>query len=122
MDNTGGGPLFGETTKSALRRHIKEKCGFEIEIECLLWISELFFFNVEHDRDIHGNGLYYLVSPTEVDGNWQQDEFLGTKHSDRIYKWFRLDELGDVNLRLVCLKQSLSQIPNNTEHIVCRED
>ena len=27
----GGGPTFGETTQDALGRHIKQKCGFEIE-------------------------------------------------------------------------------------------
>ena len=32
----GGGPLFGETRKEAIRRHIKKKGGFEIEVRCLL--------------------------------------------------------------------------------------
>lgn len=121
----GGGPLFDETTKDAIKRIIKKKGGFEIEIQRLLWIMELFFVwrgrgDALDGVKIHGIGFYYLVSPKASKGTWQQKEFRGLERQDVIFKWFKLDEIGDINLKPDCLKQLLNQIPNNPEHVVCR--
>lgn len=126
----GGGPLFGETTKDAIRRHIKKMGGFEIEVQRLLWIIESFFvfrgkpgtLNVEQGTKIHGIGFYFLVSPKMSEGKWQQEEFRGFKRLEMIFKWFKLDELGDINLKPDCLKQLLKHIPNNPKHVVCQSE
>ncbi|MHA1136296.1 MAG: NUDIX hydrolase [Candidatus Thorarchaeota archaeon] len=118
----GGGPLFGETTKDAIKRHILRKCGFKIGVERSLWISEIFYFDVGHDRNIHGIGFYYLVSPKKSESIWQQEEFQGINPQDLFYKWFKLDELSEINLKPDCLKQLLKEIPRNPVHVVCRED
>ncbi len=126
----GGGPLFNETTKDAIKRHIRKNGGFEIEVHRLLWIMELFFvfrgkagtLDVEQGAKIHGIGFYYLVSPKTSKVKWQQEEFHGFERPDMIFKWFKLNELGDINLKPDCLKQLLNQIPSNTEHIVRRTE
>ncbi|MGY5873675.1 MAG: hypothetical protein RTV72_15610 [Candidatus Thorarchaeota archaeon] len=128
----GGGPLFGETTKDAVQRHISTQGNFEIVIQRLLWISENFFvfrgkegtLDVKPGTKVHGIGFYFLVSPKEPDGKWQEDEFQ-VPHPRRsgvnsIFKWFKLEDLEDVNLKPDCLKELLKDIPDNPVHVVCR--
>ena len=124
----GGGPLFDETTNDGIKRQIREKGGFEIEVERLLWIMENFFIRGKESSHgkrrgakVHGIGFYYLVSPKESEGRWQQDEFRGNDRPDRIFKWFKLDKLSDINLKPDCMNQLLNNIPSNPEHVVNRE-
>ncbi|MFW9939813.1 MAG: NUDIX hydrolase [Candidatus Thorarchaeota archaeon] len=123
----GGGPLFDETIEDAIRRNIREKVGFEIEVQRLLWIMELFFVmrgkGAPFDGvKIHGIGFYYLVSPKTSKSIWQKEEFRGPDPKKRFFKWFKLDEIDNINLYPVCLKQLLNQIPSNPKHVVCREN
>ncbi len=127
---SGGGPIFDETTKDAIMRIIKKKGGFEIEVQRLLWIMELFFvfrgkegtLDVEQATKIHGIGFYFLVSPKTSKNEWQKEEFHGIERPDIIFKWFKLDELNDINIKPDCLKQLLNQIPSSLEHVVCRTE
>jgi len=48
--------------------------------------------------------------------------FRGFERPDMIFKWFKLDELNDINLKPDCLKQLLKHIPSNPEHVVCRSE
>lgn len=123
----GGGPLFGETTKDAIKRIIKKRGGFEIEVPRLLWIMENFFvWKSKRDtldgRKIHGIGFFYLVTPKEPEGSWQQEEFRSIDSPELIFKWFKLDELSHVDLKPEALKQLLKKIPNNPVHVVCRTE
>ena len=126
----GGGPLFGETTEDAIKRQIYRKGGFEIQVERLLWIMELFFvfrgkegtLNIRQGAKVHGIGFYYLVSPKIPKGKWQKSEFPADDRPDRLFKWFKLDELSDVNLKPDCLKNMLNHLPHYPEHIIHRVD
>ena len=128
-DNPAWLPL-DETTKDAIMRIIKKKGGFEIEVQRLLWIMELFFvfrgkegtLDVEQATKIHGIGFYFLVSPKTSKNEWQKEEFHGIERPDIIFKWFKLDELNDINIKPDCLKQLLNQIPSSLEHVVCRTE
>ncbi len=126
----GGGPVFFETTKDAIKRHIKEKCGFEIEVERLLWSIENFFvyrgndpsYGIKYGTRIHGIGFYYLVHPKEPEGRWQQGAFRALHRPDVEFRWFKLDEIESVNLKPACLKPRLSPLPSHPEHLVCHAD
>ncbi len=126
----GGGPVFYETTKDAIIRHVREKGGFEITVNRLLWIGENFFVfrgddgshDVRYGMRIHGIGFYYLVNPKVSKGRWQQDEFQAMHRPDRIFKWFKLDRLDKITLKPDCLLKLLGQLPNHPEHIVCRAE
>jgi ADP-ribose pyrophosphatase YjhB (NUDIX family) len=125
----GGGPVFYETTKDAIKRHISEKGGFEIEVDRLLWVSENFFIfrgneshGIRHGTRIHGIGLYYLVKPKKPDGQWRQDEFQALHRPDGVFKWFKLDTLDTINLKPDCLLRLMRGIPSHPEHLVCRAE
>jgi len=126
----GGGPIFYETSKDAIKRQIKRKAGFDIEIDRLLWSIENFFVfrgdeasnDKRHGARIHGIGFYYLSSPIGSDGTWQQEEFRAIHRQDGVFRWFKLDEIGDINLKPACLIPRLSHLPSHPEHIVCHAD
>jgi len=125
----GGGPVFYETTKDAIKRHIMEKGGFEIEVDRLLWVSENFYVSrgdpshgKRDSRRIHGIGLYYLVHPEEPNGRWRQEEFQANHRTDGIFKWFKIDTLDSINLKPDCLLKLMSGLPSHPEHLVCRTE
>jgi ADP-ribose pyrophosphatase YjhB (NUDIX family) len=132
----GGGVKLYETTEEALEREFFEEMGFEIEVERLLWIIENVFDFEESDitpefppgkyHDIH---FTYLVKPKEKDGDWLKEEFYGMeddfipgKRLKLVFRWFASDELDDINLVPVCMKQILKKIPDHPTVVVNREE
>ncbi len=129
----GGRVYFGETAQAAVKREIKDEAGFEIEVKRLLWVIENFFtykgneesLDIKHDARVHDIGFYFLVTPEESEGPWQQEEFQGSdfpEHPDVkiIFKWFVREELEDLNLIPPILKDLLKDIPDSTKHLVNR--
>ncbi|KXH70190.1 MAG: hypothetical protein AM326_01210 [Candidatus Thorarchaeota archaeon SMTZ-45] len=131
-----GGVKLYETTEEALEREILEEMGFEIEVERLLWIVENIFDVEESDmtpefppgkyHDIH---FTFLIKPKEKDGDWLKEEFYGMEDDfipdtrlKLVFRWFAPDELDDINLVPVCMKQILKKIPDHPTVVVNREE
>ncbi|MHA2141933.1 MAG: NUDIX hydrolase [Candidatus Thorarchaeota archaeon] len=132
----GGSVKLYETTEEALEREILEEMGFEIEIQRLLWIVENMFDFEASDiapqfppgkyHDIH---FTYLIKPKAEDGEWLKEEFYGIEDDwapDRslklVFRWFAPDELDDINLVPVCMKQVLKKMPDYPTVVVNREE
>ena len=119
----GGITPFVETAEEAIKRNFIEKAKFEIEVHRLLWILELYF--TDKGKRVHGNGFYFLVSPKEATGVWEQDEFFGQKDlrrsRDRVFKWFVISKLDEANLYPSNFRGLLKDIPEHTVHVVHRE-
>ena len=99
----GGSAELHETSRDTLLREFVEEANFEIEIERLLWIEENFFES--EGVKWHGLGFYYLVSPKDASGVWEQDEFRGQeddfipgKRLSLLFRWFDRSTLHEVNL------------------------
>ncbi|MFW9847737.1 MAG: NUDIX hydrolase [Candidatus Thorarchaeota archaeon] len=129
----GGRVFIGETAQDAVKREIKDEAGFEIGVERLLWVIENFFtykgieesLDIRHDARVHDIGFYFLVTPEESAGQWQEEEFQGADFPERpdvkiIFKWFVREELEDLNLVPPILKDLLKEIPDRTKHLVNR--
>jgi ADP-ribose pyrophosphatase YjhB (NUDIX family) len=132
----GGSVKLYETTEEALKREIHEEMGCEVEIERLLWIVENIFnlktselepeFPPGKYHDIH---FAYLIRPKEMLGDLLKEEFYGIeddfirgKQWTLVFRWFAPDELDDINLVPVCMKQVLKKLPDHPTVVVNREE
>ncbi|MCM2324275.1 MAG: NUDIX hydrolase [Oligoflexia bacterium] len=123
----GGACGFGEDSKSALKRELREELGAEVEVGRLLWVVENFF---EYEgRPWHEVGLYYeirLVGASET--LYGKAEFEGVESSFKegeslklLYKWMSHSSLVAQEVRPRFLKEALLKIPSQTEMIVNRD-
>jgi 8-oxo-dGTP pyrophosphatase MutT (NUDIX family) len=119
----GGGMVLHETSEETVRREFFEEANFEVNVHKLLWIEENYF--VFNEKKVHGIGFYFLVSPKDATGVWEQDEFFGQEEEispsenwTLIFKWFNTSELDELNLKPSYLKKVLKNIPEHPVHIV----
>lgn len=70
-------------------------------------------------------GFYFLVSPKEATGIWEQDEFQGQEEelpleSNRtlIFRWFDRSKIESVNLYPSKYREMLKNIPEHPKHVV----
>ena len=119
----GGGSVLHETSKETVEREFLEEVGFEVDVQRLLWIEENFF---EYEgAKIHGLGFYFLVTPKDANGIWEQEEFAGQEDEFRpgeklkmIFKWFDRSKLESIALYPSKYRELLKSIPEHTEHVV----
>lgn len=116
----GGRVDLMEATPDTLRREMAEELGAQVEVGPLQLVVENFF--TLDGRSYHEVGFYYRVTFTDP-------AFLDKSRSwygivDGPYKlnvrWFRLDELDQVNLLPAFLPEALSNLTEGTRHIVNR--
>ena len=114
----GGRVELLETTEDALKREMQEELGVEIHIERLVWVVEYSF--ASDGRNYHELAFYYLM--TFVHGSHLYDRgkpFPGDEEGIKlIFRWHRIDELGEILLYPSFLQEKLSAIPETIEHIV----
>lgn len=119
----GGIIRLHETSQETVKREFLEEAGFEVEVHRLLGIIENFF--TLNDEKWHEIGFYFLVSPKEAKGLWEQQEFVGREESDTPYRcrrltfrWFDLSELDELNLKPSVLIELLTNKPEHPVHII----
>lgn len=111
----GGRVEFGEKTEDTVIRELKEEVNVEGKVLRQLWYVEEFYkYNGENYHEI---GTYYLVN---VDDKIKEKyiEYKG-QDGEKIltYKWFKIDEIKNIELYPKFLKEKLSKLPENLEKI-----
>ena len=122
----GGVISLHEPLKEAVKREFIQETKFEVEVHRLLWILENYF--VFNGKRTHEIGFYFLISPKEAKGVWEQDEFLGQEElhtPDRswvlIFKWFDISKLNELNLKPSIFIELLKDIPEHPMHVVHKD-
>jgi 8-oxo-dGTP pyrophosphatase MutT (NUDIX family) len=119
----GGRVEMSESSTDSVRREIREELESDCQVERLVWVVENFY--VANETRFHEIGLYYLVTlPAEstlLDKLTPRPfhEPLGT---DMEMRWFKLAEIGSLNLYPAFLRENLKDLPNSTQLIVVRDD
>lgn len=116
----GGRVDLMEPSPETVRREVAEELGAEIELGPLQYVVES-FFHLE-GRDFHEIGFYYQAAFRDralydkgrtwqnvVDGPYQID-----------LRWFRLEELEQIDLRPAQLAEALRNPPVGVGHIITR--
>lgn len=114
----GGRVNMMEATLDTLRREMVEELGAEVDIGPLQWVVENFF--ILDEKRFHEIGFYYRASfrdPAYLDKNRTWHGVVDGPYKVN-FRWFRMDELGQVNLRPPFLLEALRNPPAGTGHIV----
>lgn len=123
-DNTyylvGGRVQFGETTEEALVRELKEELNIEVKTYQPLWINE-HFFNV-NSNPFHEIGMYYIVDICNT-GFIHYEKSFEKKEQDRTncYEWIDIDELDNIVLYPIFIKEEIKNIDNKLKLIITKE-
>jgi ADP-ribose pyrophosphatase YjhB (NUDIX family) len=117
----GGRVEMREEARESLSREMAEELGTTVEIGRLVWVLENFF---EFDgTPFHEIGMYFDASLPDASPAIKADEFERDDEGTRlIFRWVRVDELGDLRLLPAFLVQGLREIPEETAHVVWRDD
>lgn len=117
----GGRVEMGETAHDSLGRELREELGVHVDIGRLVWVLENFF---EFDGTaFHEIGLYFEVSLPEATDDLCA-EFERADHDGRrlLFRWVPVGELESVRILPEFLVSGLRDIPNETAHVVHRDD
>lgn len=116
----GGRVRFGESSKDALVREIKEELGVTLTDLKPIWINECFFD--DDGKSYHEIGIYYRVD-LENTGFAHFEKTFETKESDRtnIYEWLSLDNLDGIMLYPQFIKNEIKKI-DNLKLIITKEN
>ncbi len=121
----GGQGVLGEPAKECLKREMREELDADVEIGRLVWVVENFF--KMDSRFYHELSLFFLIEfpvnsavpeAAEITG----EDGVGKEMVSIINKWHRLEDLENVPLYPSFLKTGLKRIPDNTQHIVHRDN
>ncbi len=118
----GGRVELLESAAAAVRREIAEELEIAVEIERLLWVVEQFF-------EVNGNlyhelGFYFMIKlPADFAYLNSTEPFYGDEQGLKlIFRWFTPDELDQVLMYPIILKEALRNIPAATQYIVFNQE
>lgn len=116
----GGRVELAEDSATSLAREYLEEMSCSVEVGRLLWFIENFF---EHKGEYFHEVLpIYIVEIPKDSDYLDQEEFYGVEGDKKlIFRWMPLDEVMDMEIYPLCLREILDKIPENTERIVNRE-
>ena len=118
----GGRISLHESSEEAIRREMREELETEAAVERLLWIAESFFTESKSGKRFHEVAFYYLLKPSD-DLLQRGDTFElleGEKHHF-IFRWVSFEALQTLDFQPALLKNRLSALPEQVEHIVMKE-
>lgn len=116
----GGRVRFGESSKDALVREIKEELGVTLTDFKPLWINECFFD--DDGKSYHEIGIYYRVN-IEKSGFLHYEKTFEMQEPNRTncYEWLSIDKLESVTLYPQFIKNEIKDM-NNLKLIITREN
>jgi len=120
----GGHAEIGESVLQAIQRELEEELQFNVNVEKLGFLAENFYYSNRTKTNMHEEGFYfYLKSPKHfTDDEWVVHEIDKGIRKELQYRWISLDELNQMDIRPVFLKDILKDLPDNFETFVIRND
>lgn len=110
----GGRIEFGESSADAVLREIAEELTLDATIERMLWIVEDFY----KDEEVICHEVFwiYKLAIKASDSLYSIDNYkpLHTDSGD-VFQWIPLTDIGNLNLAPPFLKESLQNLPTQTQ-------
>ncbi|MGL4336045.1 MAG: NUDIX hydrolase [Turicibacter sp.] len=116
----GGRVSLNEPSAEAVIREIKEEVEVDVEINRLVWSVENFFVEEQSGDKFHELGFYYLLNLKNDSLLDKGNEFMmteGGKHRLE-FSWKSLEEIKDLYIYPLFLKERILNLPEHVEHIV----
>lgn len=116
----GGRVSFGESTRDALVRELKEELNIDILDYKPIWINECFF--IDNGTRFHEIGMYYLVDIKNTGFDKYTSEF-NVKEGSRMntYEWLDMDDLDRIPIYPLFIKNEIKCMDNKLKLIITRE-
>lgn len=116
----GGRVSMSEVSTEAIKREIKEELEVEVEVSRLLWVVENFFTEQQSGEQFHEIGMYYLLQLKSHQLLKQGHEFIMNEggYKKLTFKWISLEQVKDLNLYPLFIKEKVMNLPKTIEHIV----
>ncbi len=115
----GGRVSMHEKSEDAILREIREELSVDAAIERLLWINENFFEEEVLKEKFHEICFIYLLSLKDdkllTKGNEFEENEEGKIHT---YYWKTFDELKELNVYPLFLKNRCFELPEHLTHFV----
>jgi ADP-ribose pyrophosphatase YjhB (NUDIX family) len=116
----GGRVLMNELSENAIIREIKEELNIEVKVNRMLWIHENIFHEEYFDEDFHELCIYYLIDIVGDEALSKQNEFtlLENGKQELRFFWKDFNEIKNLKLYPLFIKEKISQLPQSIEHVV----
>ena len=115
----GGRVKLHEKSEDAIRREIKEELSLEVNIKRMLWVNENFFEEATLKEKFHEICFFYLLELQDEDFYVRGNEFTVNEEGKiHMYYWKPFEELIDLNLYPLFLKERITDLPLEIEHLV----
>lgn len=116
----GGRVRYSESTVDSLVREIEEELKITVSDFKPLWVNECFF--IDEGKQFHEIGVYYLVNIDNTNFNHFEPVF-ETQEANRTntYEWLDIDNLDNVLLYPLFLKDEIKNLDKSLKLIITRE-
>lgn len=111
----GGHVQIGETSKDAIAREFKEETGFDVEVVNNIATFENFF--QMGDEPCHQICLFYRLKMIDENQTFKPEP----DTSDTHFVWFPIDQLHEINLYPIGIKEEIIKKEVNNHHFIYKE-
>lgn len=116
----GGRIRFGESSREALVREVREELAITVTDFLPLWINECFF--IDEGKKFHEVGMYYLVDIHSTNFNNYETVFkTQEKNRTNTFEWLDITKLDKVKLYPEFIKEEIKYAGKNLKLIITRE-
>jgi len=116
----GGHVKVGETAEVSIIREYKEETGTDIICDRMIWVEENFW--KWDKKDAHTIAFYFLVSLKNSADIPDYGEFFSQKDNcDVVFKWIPINELKNITIYPIYLKDKITNIAEGVEHFIYTE-
>lgn len=118
----GGRVNMHETGEEAIRREIKEELEIDAKVQQMIWIVENLFHEEHRNEEYHELGFYYLVELEKEEVYSRGNEFTMNEEGKLLtFKWVPLEEVKELFLYPLFLREKIMNLPQGIEHIIERK-
>ena len=116
----GGRVAMNELSKDAIVREIREELNVEVKVNRMLWVNENFFHEEYFNENFHEICFCYLLDLVDDELINKGEEFIFKVSGKRThyFYWKDLNEVKDLNLYPLFIKDNILQLPQAIEHTV----
>ncbi|KEK23473.1 NUDIX hydrolase [Bacillus gaemokensis] len=116
----GGKVALQELSTDAITGELREELKIDVHVGRMLWLVENFFKEDVCDEIFHEISFYYLVELKDDEILKRGNEFVMIEEGkhELVFYWKPLEEIKDLYLYPLFLKERILNLPNGIEHIV----
>ena len=116
----GGRVAMNELSEDAIVREIKEELNADVKVNRMLWVNENFFHEEYLNENFHEICFCYLLDLVDDELINKGEEFILKQNETHIFTfyWKDLQEVKDLNIYPLFIKNNILQLPQTIEHTV----